>query len=88
MATSTPHYPVQAITFELTRRKTKQEKVRLLNKTQLGMLNLIEASDTIIQKEMADRLNLSFTAISFNIQRLREQNILAKTQQKMVSGLF
>ena len=58
--------------------ETTQETYSMLNETQLGIIRLIKDNPSITQKEIAKKLDITRDDIKYNINVLKEMNIIKR----------
>ena len=61
-----------------TTQETTQETYSMLNETQLGIIRLIKDNSSITQKEIAKELDITRDGIKYNINVLKEMNIIKR----------
>ena len=72
------HDGFEITTTQETTQETTKEKYEMLNENQKSIINLIEDNPSITQKEIAKQLKISRDGVKYNMNGLKELNIIKR----------
>lgn len=65
-------------TTQETTKETTQEKYKILNESQINIINIIKENPSITQKDIANKLNMTRDGVKYNMNVLKELSIIKR----------
>lgn len=70
-------YPVEIEKYKKAQ-ETTQEKYKILNESQINIINIIKENPSITQKDIANKLNMTRDGVKYNMNVLKELSIIKR----------
>ena len=74
-------YPIELKKYKKaqeTTQETTQEKYKILNESQINIINIIKENPSITQKDIANKLNMTRDGVKYNMNVLKELSIIKR----------